>query len=212
MLIFYTGSDTAKAREKLNAALEKEAKRAEIVRITDAHRIHDLAAALAGGGMFGGARVVLLDHVLGHEEMRALVLERLESLRRGSETVYLYESAPDATTKKLLEKHAEKAEKFDAAKKAAKDDFFAIPNAMQRGAKKDLWLLLQREFAAGKAPEMVHGTLFWAAKQMVLKARTDKDRARGKTLVAKLAELPHEARRNGFELEYALEHFVLSGV
>ena len=33
---------------------------------------------------------------------------------------------------------------------------------------------------------------------------------RAKKLIAELAELPHEARRNNFDLEYALERFVLS--
>jgi hypothetical protein len=59
---------------------------------------------------------------------------------------------------------------------------------------------------------MLHGTLFWAAKQMVLKPRGASDSLRGKKLVAELAALPHEARRSGEDLEYALERFVLSGV
>ena len=34
-------------------------------------------------------------------------------------------------------------------------------------------------------------------------------RERAGKLIAELAELPHEARRNGFEMEYALEHYIL---
>ena len=33
--------------------------------------------------------------------------------------------------------------------------------------------------------------------------------ARGGKLVAELAALPHEARRKGFALEYALERYIL---
>ena len=117
---------------------------------------------------------------------------------------------PDAATKKTLQKYAEQTEVFDAPKKERKDDFFAVVNALQKGQKKELWVLLQKEFAAGKAPEAVHRSLFWAAKQMVLKPRGAADAARGRTMVAELAELPHAARRQGFDLEYALEHFVLS--
>ena len=35
------------------------------------------------------------------------------------------------------------------------------------------------------------------------------DHERATKLVAELAELPHQARRRGFELEYALEHYIL---
>jgi len=121
----------------------------------------------------------------------------------------MLEEKPDAAARKLLEKHAETVEKFDAVKVRDEDNFFPLVNALRAGNKKDLWVLLQREYAAGKAPEMLHGSFFWAAKQMVLKPRGS-EAARGKRLVAQLAELPHEARRSGEELEYALERFVLS--
>ena len=57
--------------------------------------------------------------------------------------------------------------------------------------------------------EAIHGILFWAAKDMLLKSRTDAEKARAKRFIAELAELPHESRRRGIELEYALELFVL---
>ena len=208
MLHLFTGTDTAKVRGKLNAATRK-VKGAETVRITDAHTLLDLEAALRGNGMFG-ARVVVLDNCMANEEMKELLLARLPELKDRDDTTFIYESAPDVATKKTLQKYAEQTEVFDAPKKERKDDFFAVVNALQRGQKKDLWVLLQKEFVAGKAPEAVHGSLFWAAKQMILKPRGTADAARGRAMVAQLAELPHEARRNGFELEYALEHFVLS--
>lgn len=207
MLYFYTGTDTDKLRAALASALERYD---NIVRITDAHAVHDLAAALEGPGMFAipGERVIVLDHIHAHEEMWSLLLEQLDRLRKNTESVYLIESEPDAATKKLLEKHAEKTVRHDLGKKEKKDNFFAIVNALQGRKRKDLWVLLQAEFAAGKAPEAVHGSLFWAAKQQFLKAGD----AKSAVLVARLAELPHEARRQSFELEYALERFALSEV
>ena len=44
-----------------------------------------------------------------------------------------------------------------------------------------------------------------------MKASDAKSKERAKKLIALLAELPHETRRRGVELEYALERFVLSG-
>jgi len=209
MLYFFSGTDTEKVREKLDAALAKISG-AEIIRITDAHSLADLEAALSGSGLFGGERVAVLDNVLSNEEMKSILLTRLPFISKQADKVLLYESAPDAATRRSLEKYAEKSERYDSPKKEKKDNFFLLVNALQQGKKKDLWVLLQREFALGKAPEAVHGSLFWAAKQMVLKSSGNNEKA--KKLVADLSELPHEARRNGFDLEYALEHFVLSRV
>jgi len=206
MLYFYTGTDTEKLRAKLNAALERES--ATVVRITDAHSRADLEAALGGSGLFGGARIIVLDHVLASEALAELLLARIESLANGADTFHLIESTADAATRKRIEKHAEKTEKIDLPKKAKQETIFALANALQRGQKKELWVGYQREIAAGKAPEAIHGVLFWAAKQQCLRAPSEK----AKKLLAALAELPHEARRKGFDLEYALEHFVLSGV
>jgi hypothetical protein len=159
--------------------------------------------------MFGGARVVVLDSTLTNDEMRPVVLERLPSLKASNDTFYIYEGVLDAATRKQIEKYAEKSEKFDSAKSAARETIFNLVRPLQDGKKKDLWVAYQKEILSGKAPEAIHGILFYAAKDALLRKPTD---ARAKKLVADLAELPHEARRSGFELEYALERFVLASV
>jgi hypothetical protein len=150
-----------------------------------------------------------LDSTLTHDEMRGIVLDRLPSLKAASDTYYIYETAVDAATKKQIEKYAESSEKFESVKAKARDSIFGVVRPLQDGKKKDLWVAYQRELQAGSKPEAVHGMLFYAAKDALLRRPTD---ARARKLVAMLAELPHEARRQGFELEYALEHFVLSAV
>ena len=211
MLYFFTGTDTEKARAKLSAALDKAAKNApaggEVLRITDAHTVNDLIAALSGGGLFGGERTVLLDNVLLNIDLRDRELGDLKMLRDSADTFYIYEAVLDAATRKSIEKYAETSEKFELVKTTKKDNsIFELANALQRGKKKDLWVGYQREIANGKAAEAIHGALFWGAKQMLLRENSPK--ARG--LIVALAELPHGARRRGVELEYALEHFVLS--
>lgn len=211
MLYFFTGTDTETSREKLNLAVAKVTKHKTVVRITDAHTRADLGAALGGAGMFGppagGERVVVLDNVLRSEEIREALIAQLPHLSRTPESFFMLENEIDAATRKTVEKYAEKTERYDAAKKERDNSIFALANALQRGQRKELWVGYQRELKKGSAPEAIHGTLFWAAKQALLRADTPK----GRTLVALLAELPHEARRRGMELEYALEHFVLSG-
>lgn len=207
MLYFYSGTDTDKLRAKLGAAIEKLG--AGIVRVTDAHSVADLEAALQGGGMFStGKRVVVLDSVLSNVEMSEIVSSRLSILAKSDDVFFLVAGEVNAATRKQIEKHADTSEKFDALKSKKAETIFALANALQNGKKKDLWVGYRREIAEGKSPESIHGVLFWAAKQQLLRNPAD-DRAQ--KLVAKLAELPHEARRSGFDMEYALEHFVLAG-
>ncbi len=203
MLYFYTGSDSDALRKKLSSALPKGS---EVVRITDAHSLPDMEAALAGAGMFGEARTIVLDHVLQNETLRETLLARLPSLRSAEEKVFLIESGLDAETRKRVEKYAEETVRADVSKVPKDNSVFALANALQAGKKKELWVAYQKELHKGSAPEAIHGLLFWAAKQSLLRSDTPRARA----LVAALSELPHEARRRGEELEYALERFVLS--
>ena len=218
MLYFFHGSDRERARQSLGNVLEKSSKDKEVLRITDAHSVADLSAALSGPGLFslssGGGRAVVLDSIVGgsNDELREKLLSSLESLKKSSEDFYVLEGSLDALTRKRIEKYAETFEKFDAPKKEKDNSIFDLANALQRGDKKALWVGLMREYAKDSAPEAVHGLLFWGAKQMVLKAQA-KERPRAERLVAALAELPHETRRRGEDLGYALERFALgSGV
>lgn len=207
MLYFYSGTDTDKLRAKLHATLKKLG--SDPIRVTDAHAIADLEAALQGGGMFAtGKRVVVLDSVLGNAEMSEIVLARLNMLAKSEDIYVLVAGEVNAATRKQIEKHADTSEKFDSLKAKKAETIFALANALQNGKKKDLWVGYRREIAEGKSPESIHGVLFWAAKQQLLRNPTDN---RAQKLVATLAELPHEARRAGFDMEYALEHFVLAG-
>lgn len=206
MLYFFSGSDTDKSGEALRAALDTYAKNLRVVRITDAHARADLEAALQGGGLFAEKRAVVLSHIYENDDLRDLLSEQIPRMAKSDEMFFVLEGSLDAPTRKSIEKYAAEFARFDAKKAAKAETIFSLANALQSGKKKELWIGYQRELQAGKAPEAIHGVLFWAAKQYVM--RSDSDRAR--TLVAELAELPHEARRQGVELEYALEQFVLS--
>lgn len=214
MLYFYSGSDRTKARAAMNASVALLEKRGMVpLRISDANSVDDLRAALHSGGMFATARTVILEGILGNDEMREILIAELPTLKSSTDHFFMLDEKPDAATRKLVEKHAEKFERFDAAKKVdGGTTIFALANALRAGNKKTLWVGYQRELLNDAAPEAIHGVLFWAAKDMFLKSRSDGEKIRAKKLIANLAELPHEARRRGEDLEYALERFVLSGV
>ncbi|HWP61812.1 MAG TPA: hypothetical protein VN495_04380 [Candidatus Paceibacterota bacterium] len=179
--------------------------------ITDAHSPADVAAALsATPSMFGEKRTVVFDRVCGNEMLRELLVPALPMLASSSDLFFVIEEKPDAALKKQLQKYATKVEQFDLAKKKEYPTVFKLADFLKKGDKKNLWVAYRREIAAGNAPEAIHGVLFWGAKQYLLAARSEKDTARARFLVASLAELPHQSRRRGEELEYALERFVLS--
>ena len=210
MIHLFLGTDREKARSKMNVAVEKVAKKATIVRITDAHTTQDLSAALQGGGMFGGKRVLVFEGVCVNPELCEIFLEALERLSKSDEDIFVFEEKPLADLRKKLEKYAETTEKFDAPKKDRDSSIFAIANALRSAEKKALWVSYMREIAKDSAPEAVHGVLFWAAKDMFLKSSDAAAKKRAAGFVASLAELPHEARRRGEDLEYALERFLLA--
>ena len=210
MLLLYSGTDREAIREAANKALGKERKK-KIVRITDANSIGDLQSVLQGAGMFGESRVVVLDGVFANEEMRTILFEVLPRMKATEEQFFVLEGKLDADIRKKIEKYAETFERFDlpSGKQVQRSEIFSLAHALKRGDKKALWVSYQRARVRNEAPEAIHGVLFWGAKDMFLKS-SGSARARAETLVAELAELPHEARRRSFELEYALERYILS--
>lgn len=215
MLYFYTGTDRQKAHAALDAAIQKVSKKStRVVRITDVNTTADLFSSLQGAGMFADERIVVWDGVLANPDMTALALDALPVMKESAEHFFILEEKPDANTRHKVERFAEKSERFDAPAKKKDGDIFALGRGLGAGNdKKKLWIAYQRELAKGTAPEAIHGVLFWGAKDAFLRAKArSPEQRRGAELVACLAELPHEARRRGEELEYALERFVLSGV
>lgn len=215
MLHLYYGTDRKKVRDALNSTLEKM-RASNIIRITDAHTIEDLRAALGGGGLFDDERTIVLESTLAHDFMRPLVIDALSRIADAHDTFHLFEEKIDAATKRRLEKHAEKSTVFDLPKGAARPagrpgfNVFSLADALKRKDKKNLWIGYQRALAAGNAAESIHGIFFWAAKDMLLKARSDSDTVWSRSVIRTLMELPHESRRRGEDMEYALERFVLS--
>lgn len=205
MLFLYIGTDRGKARAKMRRdALQKKH---AIVRITDAHTIDDLRVALRGVGMFGETRTLLFENILEGEEMKEVFFD---ALKKGVvEDIFLYEEKPRVELRRVLEKYADRVEKFDLPKRERDTAIFELANALRRGDKKGLWVSYMGELQKGSAPEAIHGLLFWAVKDAYVKSG-GKD-ARMRALITELAELPHTARRKGEDLEYALERFVLSG-
>ncbi len=213
MLYFYSGTDREKAHAALNAAVKKCSKKCtRIMRISDVSTVADLSASLQGGGMFAVPRIAVFDSLLAQDEMREMLLAALPDIRTSPEHFFMFEEKLDAATRKQIEQYAEKSEKFETVKQKEASNIFSLANALKRGDKTALWVGYHRELAKGAAPETSHGILFWGAKDLFMKSGAKNAKELGKKFLAELAELPHESRRKGIELEYALERFVLSEV
>lgn len=208
MLHVVIGTDRKRARSSIAHA---HAKNVDLLRLDDTGSTSDMRAATQGAGLFGDTKQVFFDNVSGDEALRAELIALLPVCAESNDDFFVYEEKPNAELKRALQKHAHVFETYELPKKEKDTSVFALSNALKRGDKKALWVSFRTEMMKGKAPEAVHGVLFWGAKDMVLKARAGSaEYARGASLVARLAELPHEARRRGVELEYALEAFLLT--
>ncbi|HET8581524.1 MAG TPA: hypothetical protein VFL98_03620 [Candidatus Paceibacterota bacterium] len=236
MLYVYYGTDTGKTLDAMMAAAKKlhdRAPEAAIERITQEDETLDLETLLASQGLFHAARVVMLDALFADAARKQAILDALPALASSEHIFFIREGKLLAPEKKKLEKHAAKVTVYDVpeAKKADAFNRFALADALMAGDKKQLWLAYQEALAAGAAPEELHGILFMGAKNLVLAAGAASAEAAGmhpfafgkakraaaarapgasRALLAALAALPHEARRRGVELEYALELFILA--
>lgn len=183
-----------------------------VVRITDAHTLGDVQSVCGGSNLFGDARTVVLDGLFSNAESWDVVESAFPYMQRAQDTFFIIEEKLHATTLRTLKEYAKDIVRIDVEKEQRGGEIFALANALKRKDKKTLWVEYQKALLRGDAPEVIHGVLFWGAKDMILKAHDAQSASRARELVAELAEIPHEARRKGVELEYALEQFLLSGV
>lgn len=216
MLIVYTGANRVHAKEALLARAEKEAhtRNATIQRIEEGpHAIGFIQHACDGSTLFGDRFVYSIDSVCIDSAAQSALIAMLPALARSENTFFLFEEKPDAELKKHLKKHAGEFESFDIEKARDVGSAFAVANAFGRRDKKSAWISYMRAIAVGAAPEALHGMLFWKVKQSLLsKQRGAFSERELCDMAGELSALPHEARRQGVELEYALELFMLDAV
>lgn len=213
MLHVIFGNDREKVRVVLaKAFVPYDKKGMRVVRITDAHTLADLETALMGPGLFGEKQVIAFEGIIGggQADMSSRLLDALNSLKQSEDNFYIMEGALTADIRKTVEKYAEKVERFDTKSAKEYPTVFALADSLAKGDKKGLWVGLMSEYEKGNAPEAIHGVLFWGVKKMMEGARDAQSVLRARRLMIELVALPHDARRRGEDLGYALERFALS--
>lgn len=216
MLYVFCGTDENRARAKLRmtlAALQKKAPEAYVRRVTDEDMTGlCMEALLMAQGLFYPKQVVVFDKALSQKNERAHAVASFKEMAASEHVFLILETTMDAELEKQCEKYATKIELCGGAKKERNKDVadWSVTNALEKKDSRALWVALQKAIIQNTASEQIHGQLFWKVKQMLLLGRRGlfSEMELKKTIID-LVELPHEARRRGVPLEYALESFIL---
>jgi len=234
MLYLYYGNDEKKVRARLNLAISKLSARAPqalYARITEEEaETVDIGDLLATRGLFYPKSIIVLDGLLQVARMREEILSLGKDMAESEHVFFIVERSVSAPVLEKLKKSADKVERHDTSEiKKRKGGVFALSDAFFRRDAKEMWISYQKALIKGEKPEAILGILFWGAKAMALAEAASSEEsglkpfvygkaksARGRYaqdefthLLRGLAVLPHEARRSGEGIEYALERFIL---
>ncbi|MCL9972007.1 MAG: hypothetical protein NBV63_01185 [Candidatus Pacebacteria bacterium] len=170
MLTICIGDDVVKAK----AAVAARSAGSEMVRFGEG----GLSFAEVGGyleqrGMFAPAVTLILDRPFESEEGSVLMTEHGDLLVAASAQVFAIVGRVTATDQKKFPKGAS-IETFDLPARFEPEapNSFALVDAVQAGDRKRAWILYRQLMDSGASAEEVHGTLAWAARAVVLAART----------------------------------------
>jgi hypothetical protein len=236
MIYLFTGTDAAKARAKafewVAKAREKEPNLAYARLAREELTGSALEDAESSGGLFARRLLVLIDdpypvtRAASADDLSDVarpssdvgratscnIDDHLEALAASENAILILAPALTAAKQKKLESIAKRTYAFDApVLRQAKGGFNAgLVNALAARARERLWLELMRAFAAGDAPEMLHGLLHWKARDLMEKGSTTWSPKESRQLSLDLIALLQDSRRSGLPLPVALERFALT--
>lgn len=241
MIYLLYGENKDKAREKVHSmilSLQKKKPDAVFFRIDfESWNEANLEEYIGGQGLFSNKYIVFVDSILEDKEIKEVVLKKMKEIGESQNIFIFLDGELDKMSVSKIEKYAEKIEIFSKSAsvstfaKQGKFNLFSLGDALGMRDKKNLWVLYYKAKKAGFEEEQIHGTLFWAVKNMILansshtakeaglnpfvfsKAKNFAKNFKKEELVEKesnLVSLYHDSRRGGCDLEVALERFVLN--
>ena len=229
--MFYVlyGNDRLKLLKEAENILGKNSEEKPIYFDENLQDASELLSLATTDNLFSEKTAVKCDGVLEREEVAEAILKNLEDFSKSPNIFVFLESSIDVETLKILKKYSDKIENYKLAeKKWGEFNIFQLSDALGMRDKKTLWVLYTKAINAGKTGEEIAGTLFWQLKSMILVSRGEgkslnpfvANKAKSFLKNYKQEELEkfslqlirdyHEAHRGRFELETALERFVLS--
>lgn len=235
MLTVFIGEDGAAAKSAIRCEVGKLFKLHPHSKYIEARDIQDVPLVLEALGedaLFGDPAIVILSEVLGADEQ---LLEGIPRMATGSHYVFAFERK---AAKELRERVQRAGGKIidvtgSAANTKKREDLpFELAGAIARKDKRAAWMEFLRLLHSGAPPEMLHGTIFWAAKLMLLaKDNLSTDAAKlGFSpgafrlyqklaggwkreellgMIERLVDMQHDAHQGGAPIEIQLERFIL---
>lgn len=236
MLYVLHGQDFKAMREKqhslIDALHEKRADAEVFVMDDENFSTSQLQEFIGGQGLFENKYIVTLDRCFLNEDAKSEIMDRIEEIAESPHAFLLVESEFKKKDRKTLIKYAQKVWEFEREEEQ-EDEYkiFSLTDAFGKRDTKEVWVEYQRAKNAGEAPEAIHGMLFWQVKSMMLAQSTKSANEASmssypykkatqfsanfsedelKKMSRELTTLYHEARRGVYELESAIEEFLLS--
>jgi DNA polymerase III delta subunit len=215
MLYLLYGSDFDRVREKSHELEEKllsKKPNASVFRF-NAENFNqvELEELIKSQGLFENKYIVVLDRVFENIEAKDYVLKILKDLKASSHIFILLQGKLDKATLTRIEKQSEKVQEFEKGKEAKKEEFniFSLTSALEKRDKRRLWILYQGA-RPRRAPEEIHGLLWWKVKTMLLTGRGGQFTIPElQKIASRLISIYHDAHRGLFEFDLALEKFIL---
>jgi len=238
MLYLLHGTDTFKARKKLNSLINtllSKKKDAMLIRVNSENfsprEVLDLADSQ---GLFESKSIIIFDSIFENTTDKEILLDNSKDLQDSDNVFIILEGKLDKKSITKISKYAEKVQEFDAPKVLAKKsqfNIFELSDALGTRDRKRLWVLYQTGKLHNVSDEEMHGILFWGIKNMLL-ARNSKSateaglspfvykKAKGfernfkdrelENISGTLLQIYHNARRGIKPFNIGFEQFVLT--
>ena len=215
MIYFYYGSDIDKSREKAHSLIDSLMKKkpdASLLKMNNEDfDIPKLQEYIGSQGLFSNKYIVFLDRLCDDKEIKDDFLDKLKEISESENIFIILEGKIDKATATKIEKKSEKTIVLNLSEKIEKKDnnTFALANAFGKRNAKEAWMLYRKAIDEGIAPEALHGMIFWKVKSMILAGGMGWDVEELKKIMDELITIYHEARRGKYELETAMEAFIM---
>jgi len=168
----------------------------------------------SGSSLFSILSAVIFQDILGYEENRDFILEKLELMGNSTNSFIFLEgklNKPILDAFRKIEPKKIQLNIFELPKeKKEKYDNFLVANAFANRDKLNTWICFRQAMDVGVGMEEIIGVLFWKIKDMLIRKDFCKfTEIELKNSVSRLSYLLPEARKEGRDAESAFEQFLL---
>ena len=195
-------------------------------------QVREIDELIEAQGLFTRRHIVIVKEPMQEAQTRELFAERLKKISETGNIFIVLEDKLIAAHKKKLEKYAEKIEEH-TEKEGSKEVFnvFTLTDELGQKNKRALWLKYTEALKNGIEIESIHGTLHWAVRGMLFALQSPSPEASGqkpfvyqkqkrfagnygaeclRELSRELIDIYHNARRGRYDMQTALERWILS--